>query len=374
MPWSNQGGGGPWQPKNQGPWGQGPQGGNGGPPNLEDMLRRGQDQIRRMLPGGGGSGSGGIGAKGVLFFVLVIVLIWALTGFYTVRPNEVGINMVFGRYDSKTLPGLRYNWPVPIGSVQKVPVTDVNSMQIGVLGQDNRRSLSRDDSLMLTGDERIVDIDFTVFWQVRADKPENFVFNLKDPRGTIRAVAESAMREVVGRSQLSQIVSGPASRSQVEADVRTVMQRVLDDYSSGVLVTGINVRTLDVPQPVIDSFRDINAAGQEADQVITQARTYESRIIPEANADAARLLRAAEGYREATVAEARGQTSRFSKVLEQYKKAPDVTRERLYLETMERVFGGMDKIILDQNGSGAVPYLPLNELLRRQPPAARPQN
>ena len=205
MPWSNQGGG-PWQPKNQGPWGQGPQGGNNGqPPNFEEWLRRLQDQFRGVLPGGGGT-SGGFGAKGVAFLVMVVLLVWALTGFYTVQTNEVGINMVFGKYESKTLPGLRYNWPRPIGSVQKVRVTESNVMNIGAI--DGRRT-SRDDSLMLTGDERIVDIDFTVLWQVRADKPEQFVFNLKDPRGTIRAVAESAMREVVGRSELGKIVSGP---------------------------------------------------------------------------------------------------------------------------------------------------------------------
>jgi membrane protease subunit HflK len=245
-------------------------------------------------------------------------------------------------------------------------------MQVGAAGQDTRRgSPSREDTLMLTGDERIVDIDFTVFWVIQADKPEHFVFNLKDPRGTIRAVAESAIREVVGRSELRRIVSGPASRSQVEADVKTLMQRVLDEFNSGVTINNVNVRTLDVPQPVIDSFRDINAAGQEAAQVITQAHTYESRIIPEANADAARVTRAAEGYREATVAEARGQAGRFEKVLEEYRKAPDVTRERLFLETMERVYSGMDKIILDQK-SGAVPYLPLDEL-RKQPAAPAKQ-
>jgi len=371
MPWSNQGGG-PWQPKNQGPWGQGPQGGNnGGPPNLEDLLRRGQEQLRNILPGGGGAG-GGFGARGIAFVILILLLIWALTGLYTVRPNEVGINMVFGKYESKTLPGLRYNWPAPIGAVQKVRVTDVNTMQIGATGQDTRRGApAREDSLMLTGDERIVDIDFTVFWVIQADKPEDFVFNLKDPRGTIRAVAESAIREVVGRSELRKIVSGPASRSQVEADVKALMQRVLDEFSSGVTVNNVNMRTLDVPPPVIDSFRDINAAGQEADQVITQARTYESRIIPEANADAARLTRAAEGYREATVAEARGQAARFDKVLGEYRKAPDVTRERLFLETMERVYSGMDKIILDQKG-GAVPYLPLGALQKPQQPPAAP--
>ena len=375
MPWSNQGGGqggGPWQPKNsgprdqgpksQGPWGKGPQGGRGGPPDLEDLLRRGQDRLRRIMPGGA---SGGLGGFGVGLLLAIGALIWALTGFYTVRPNEVGLNLVFGKFDSKTTPGLRYNWPYPVGSVVKVPVTDVNSMQIGASSIDNRNR-GRDDSLMLTGDERIVDIDFTVFWQVKADLPERFVFNLKDPRTTIQAVAEASMREVVGRNQLRQIVSGSGSRSQVEADVRALMQRVLDSYDSGVIVTNINVRNIDVPQPVIDSFRDINAAGQDATQTITQAQTYESQIIPKANGEAAQLVREAEGYRIATVDQAQGQTSRFNKVLQEYRKAPDVTRERIYLETMERVFSGMDKVIVDQkNGAGVLPYLPLNDLRTR---------
>lgn len=385
MPWSSQGGqnGGPWQPKgqgpkdqgprNQGPWGKGPQGGNGGtPPDLEDLLRRGQERLRRVMPGGPSSGLGGFGA-GLL--LAIGVLIWALTGFYTVRPNEVGMNLVFGKFDSRTTPGLRYNWPYPVGSVQKVAVTDVNSMQIGASSVDSRLSSrgGRDDSLMLTGDERIVDIDFTVFWQVKADAPEKFVFNLKDPRTTIQAVAEASMREVVGRNQLRQIVSGSGSRSQVEADVRSLMQRVLDSYDAGVNINNINVRNLDVPQPVIDSFRDINAAGQDATQTITQAQTYESQIIPKANGEAAQLLREAEGYRIATVDQAQGQTSRFTKVLQEYQKAPDVTRQRLFLETMERVFSGMDKIIVDQKGSnGVVPYLPLNDL-RPRPGAGRVQ-
>ena len=372
MPWSNQGGGqggGPWQPKNQGPkdqgpWGKGPQGGNGGtPPDLEDLLRRGQERLRRAMP----NGSGGLGGFGAGLLLAVGALIWALTGFYTVKPNEVGMNLVFGKFDSKTTPGLRYNWPYPVGSVVKVPVTDVNSLQIGSSSSDNRLSSrgGRDDSLMLTGDERIVDIDFTVFWQVKADAPEKFAFNLKDPRTTIQAVAEASMREVVGRNQLRQIVSGSGSRSQVEADVRTLMQRVLDGYDAGVNINNINVRNLDVPQPVIDSFRDINNAGQDATQTITQAQTYESQIIPKANGEAAQLVREAEGYRIATVDQAQGQTARFTKVLQEYQKAPDVTRERLYLETMERVFAGMDKVIVDQKNSGVVPYLPLNDLRQR---------
>ncbi len=376
MPWGNEGGGsngGPWQPKNQGPkdqgpknqgpknqgpWGRGPQGG-GTPPDLEDLLRRGQERLRQSLPGGGG----GLGVFGVALLLAIGALIWALSGFYTVKQNEVGLNLVLGKFDSKTRPGLNYNWPYPFGSVRKVSVTDLNSMTIGS-GAAGRTG--RDESLMLTGDERIVDLDFTVFWQVNSDVPEKFAFNLKQPTDTIRPVAEAAMREVVGRSQLRQIVSGSGSRAQVESEVKALMQKVLDQYDCGVNITDVNVRNLDVPQPVVDSFRDINSAGQDASQIITQAQTYESKIIPTAYGDAAQLLREAEGFRTATVAQAKGQTARFTKVLDEYTKAPVVTRERLFLETMEKVYGGMDKIIVDQKGgSGIVPYLPLGDLKSR---------
>ncbi len=375
MPWGNESGGSngnPWQPKGQdpkktkdgskdgsnekSPWGRGSQGG-GTPPDFEDLFKRGQERLQQSLSGG----PGGFGI-GILF--AVGALIWALTGFYTVKTNEVGLNLVFGKFNGKTTEGLRYVWPYPIGSVVKVPVTDLNAMQVGSSSTTGRNV--REDSLMLTGDERIVDIDFTVFWQVKAEAPEKFAFNLKSPGETIKAVAESAMREVVGRAQLRQIVSGAGSRSQVESDVRQLMQRILDSYDSGVSVTNINVRNLDVPQPVIDSFRDINAAGQDSSQSITQAQTYESQIIPKANGEAAQLLREAEGFRTATVAQAKGQASRFTKVLDEYTKAPDVTRERLFIETMERVFSGAEKIVIDSKaGNGVVPYLPLNDFRSR---------
>ncbi len=380
MPWGNESGGSngnPWQPKGQdpkksketgskdsskdkSPWGsqsgRGPQGG-GTPPDFENLFKRGQERLQQSL-------SGGPGGYGIGILFAVGALVWALTGFYTVKTNEVGLNLVFGKFNGKTTEGLRYIWPYPIGSVVKVPVTDLNAMQVGSSSSSGRNI--REDSLMLTGDERIVDIDFTVFWQVKADAPEKFAFNLKSPSETIKAVAESAMREVVGRAQLRQIVSGAGSRSQVETDVRQLMQRVLDSYDAGVSVTNVNVRNLDVPQPVVDSFRDINAAGQDSSQSITQAQTYESQIIPKANGEAAQLLREAEGFRTATVAQAKGQAARFTKVLDEYTKAPDVTRERLFIETMERVFSGAEKIVIDSKaGNGVVPYLPLNDFRSR---------
>ncbi len=399
MPWGNDGegskndtsNGSPWKPKVQdqqkqdqsklvppkpnlnSPWGSGSggqgsggsgKGGGGAPPDFETLFKRGQERLKQSM-----SGDTGGGGFGLAILLAIGALIWALTGFYTVKTNEVGLNLVFGKFNGKTDQGLHYIWPYPIGGVVKISVTDLNAMQVGVTGNSN----GRNDSLMLTGDERIVDIDFTVFWQVSAAAPDKFAFNLKSPEETIKAVAESAMREVVGRSQLSQIVSGAGSRSQVETDVRQLMQRTLDSYDAGVNVTNINVRNLDVPQQVVDSFRDINAAVQDSKQYITGAETYESQIIPKANGEAAQLLREAEGYRSATVAQAKGQAARFTKVLDEYTKAPDVTRERLFLETMERIFGGADKLIIDNKaGSGVVPYLPLTELQSKKTDA-KPQ-
>ena len=387
MPCGNESGGSngnPWQPKGQdskkpkdtgskdvsnekSPWGQSSSGQNSGrgsqgggtPPDFENLFKRGQERFQQSL-------SGGPTGYGISILLAIGALIWALTGFYTVKTNEVGLNLVFGKFNGKTTEGLRYIWPYPIGAVVKVPVTDLNAMQVGSTSTSNSGRTIREDSLMLTGDERIVDIDFTVFWQVKSESPEKFAFNLKSPSETIKAVAESAMREVVGRAQLRQIVSGAGSRSQVETDVRQLMQRILDSYESGVNVTNVNVRNLDVPQPVVDSFRDINAAGQDSSQSITQAQTYESQIIPKANGEAAQLLREAEGFRTATVAQAKGQAARFTKVLDEYIKAPDVTRERLFIETMERVFSGADKIVIDNKaGNGVVPYLPLNDIRQR---------
>ncbi len=400
MPWSNQSGG-PWGGgggNNGGggsPWGgsggsggggggQGPGGNWGGnrgggkqPPDLEQMLRRGQDRLKRILPGGGGGG--GLSTVGIAILIAIGAVLWMLTGLYTVRQNEIAINLVFGKYAGKEGPGLKYNWPYPIGSVEKREVTNINSMDIGGTAagtQSNRnQALPGDASLMLTGDERIVDVDFTVFWKIKDAAPEEFVRNLLSPENTIRAVAQSVMREVVGRSQLSRIVSGATSRSQVEQDVRTQMQTVLDSYQAGVTVDSVNLRTADVPQPVVESFRDVAAAQQDSERAQNEARTYESRVIPEARARSATITQSADGFRKSTVAQALGQASRFSQVFEEYKKAPEVTRERLFYETWERFFASADKIIIDQpGGSGVVPYLPLNELQQRPPAAgAAPQ-
>jgi modulator of FtsH protease HflK len=376
MPWSNQsggGGGGPWGGRGSGggksPWGSGPQGG-GTPPDLEDILRRGQDRIRDFMPGGGS-----MGGKGIAAIVLGALAIWLLTGFYTVRPNEVGINMLFGAYTGSTGEGLRYNLPYPIGQVEKPDVTSQQRVEVGYRsapGQGRARDIT-EESLMLTADENIIDIDFDVVWQVNPARAQDFVFNLQNPQGTIKSVAESAMREVVGRRQIQPILT--TDQSSVAQEVRQIMQQTLDAYGAGILVNVVQLQAAQPPAEVRQAFFDVNAAQQDAVRVQNEAETFASRVVPEARGEAARAIQQAEGYREQATADATGQAARFSQVYDEYRKAPDVIRERIFLETMERVLGGMDKVIIDQSGQngGVVPYLPLNELQRRTAPTGPQQ-
>lgn len=392
MPWSNQSGGGdkgggnpnPWGqppkdqgPRNNNPWGQGSGGGGGSgggnkPPDLEDMLRRGQDRLKDLIPGASG---GPMGAKGIAFIALLLAAGWLLTGFYTVRNNEVGINMVFGKYTGTVQPGLNYNWPAPIGAVIKPRVTEVNTMEIGVRAAVDPRRANRasvDEGLMLTGDENIVDIDFNVQWQISPAAPQDYVFSLRSPEATIKLVAESAMREVIGKRNIQQILT--TDRQAIETEVRTHMQEILDGYRAGIVVRIVQLLKADPPSEVIEAFRDVQTARQDQDRLKNEADTYASKVVPEARGDAARVVQEAEAYKSQTVAEARGAASRFDAIYAEYKKAPEVTRERMFLETMERVFGRMDKIIIDQKGgSGVVPYLPLNELQRNGAPRAPQQ-
>jgi membrane protease subunit HflK len=368
MPWSNQGGG-PWgSGGGKGPWGSGPQQSGPTPPDLEEFLRRSQDRLRTVLPGGG------LGGKGVIVIAGVALVIWCLTGIFTVNPDELGVVLRFGQYVRDAKPGLNYHLPYPIESVLTPKVTRVNRIDIGIRSDDTRRTTpSRDlleESLMLTGDENIADVDFSVFWQIKPDGASEYLFNIQQPEGTVKAVAESAMREVVGRREIQPILTG--ARQDIETDVQALMQKTLDSYGAGILITQVQLQKVDTPAQVIDSLRDVQAALSDAERSQNEARTYANQVVPDARGKAAQITQAAEAYKAQTVAEAKGQTSRFLQVYEQYKKAPEVTRERMYLETMERLFGGTDKIILDSGGqgSGVVPYLPLNELTR---PAQRPQ-
>ncbi len=372
MPWSNQGGG-PWGSGPKGPWGSGSPPSGSSSPDLEEWLRRGQDKIRNIIPGGNFRGGG------IAVILIGALVVWGLTGFFRVEPDELGLVMKFGKYSWDAHPGLNYHLPYPIETFERLKVTRVNPINIGMrIVEDSRRGTQMRDvpeeSLMLTGDENIVDVDFTVLWMVKPPSPgfpaggaPDFAFNIQNPIGTVKAVAESAMREVVGRSEIQPILTG--ARQTIETAVSELMQKTLNSYKSGILVTQVQMQQVNPPAQVIDAFRDVQAAKTDQDRLQNEAQTYQNRVVPEARGRAAQIVQAAEAYREQTVAEAKGQTARYNQIYDQYKKAPEVTRQRLYLETMERVLGGTDKIILDAPTSagsgGVVPYLPLPELRAR---------
>jgi membrane protease subunit HflK len=370
MPWSNQsGGGGPWggggsggNGGGRGPWGGGPSGSQ--PPDLEELLRRSQDRLKTVLPGGEG-----IGPRGIAFIVVGLLIAWALTGWYRVEPDELGVNIVFGKFTSVTRPGLNYNYPYPIGSVVKPKVTVINSFDVGTRAETRR---DNDESLMLTGDENIVDVNFNVQWQINPSAPQDYVFNLENPEGTVRAVAESAMREAIGLRDIQPILTG--DRSAIEVQVQDLMQKALDAYKAGVIVSRVQLQKVDPPQQVIDSFRDVQAARADFQRLQNEAQTYANSVVPEARGKSSTITQAAEAYRDRTVAEAGGQASRFTQVYDEYVKAKEVTRVRMYLETMSELLSGADKIIIDEkaSGQGIVPFLPLNELSSR-PQSPRPQ-
>ncbi|MGA7485967.1 MAG: FtsH protease activity modulator HflK [Xanthobacteraceae bacterium] len=372
MPWSNQGGG-PWgSGGGKGPWGSGQPPSGPTPPDLEEFLRRSQDRLRTVLPGGS------LGGKGLVLIVVAAVAIWGFSGFFRVEPDELGVVLRFGKAVRQVQPGLNYHLPYPIETVLTPKALRVNKIDIGMrVVEDLRRgSTIRDvpeESLMLTGDENIVDVDFSVLWKIKPNGVEAYLFNIQQPEGTVKAVAESAMREIIGRSNLQPILTG--ARQNIEASVQELMQSILDKYGAGVQITQVQLQKVDPPSQVIDAFRDVQAARADLERAQNEAQSYANKVVPEARGRAAQITQSAEAYREQTVAEAKGATSRFIQVYDEYKKAPDVTRERMYLETMERLFGGTDKIIMD-SGTGAVPYLPLDQLLRRSPtpaPTTAPQ-
>src|SRR6478609_1611086 len=350
MPWKNQGGG-PWGSGPKGPWGTGPQPVGPRPPDLEDLLRRGQDKLQQILPGGYFSG------MGIALLLIAALAIWGLSGFFRVQSEELGVVLRFGKHVRTVQPGLNYHLPYPIETVQLPKALRVSTISIGmtlISDPTGRGRTMRDvpeESLMLTGDENIVDVDFTVLWRIKPDGVGNFLFNIQNPEGTVKAVAESAMREVVGRAQIQPILTG--ARNTIELGVQDLMQKTLDYYGSGVQITQVQMQKVDPPAQVIDAFRDVQAARADLERLQNEAQTYTNRVVPDARGRAAQILQVAEGYREQAIAEAKGQTSRFLKIYEQYKKAPDVTRQRIYLETMERVLGGTDKIILDSSAGGS---------------------
>jgi modulator of FtsH protease HflK len=337
------------------PWG--PTGGPGNQPDLEKLLRRGQDKLKQALPGGAG-------APGPLMF-LVGVALMAIAAFYAftfrVDPDELGVVLYLGKPTRSEPPGLHFRLPYPIEEVRLPKVTRQNIVEIGMRAGVGTRVVTDvpQESHMLTGDENIVDIHFVVFWRIR--DAQKYLFNIQNPEITVKDVAESVMREIVGQNNIQPLLTG--ARQKTEQAVQKLMQDVLDSYGAGVSIDQVQLQKVDPPAQVIDAFRDVQAARADQVRLQNEAGSYASRIVPEARGDAERILQGAQAYKEQTVAEATGQAARFLKVYDEYKKAPEVTRKRMYLETMERVLGGTDKIIIDtKRGQGAAPLLPLNQL------------
>ncbi|NQX80216.1 MAG: FtsH protease activity modulator HflK, partial [Hyphomicrobiaceae bacterium] len=342
-----------------------PRSGNQQQPDLEEILKRGQDRLRRAMPGGGPGG-----LPGFAWFLISAISI-GIFGFYAftfkVNPNQRGIVLRFGEYVRWEGPGLHFRLPYPIEEVLTPDVTKRREEQIGMrtLIGGVSGSTTRDveqESLMLTGDENIVDIDFVVVWYIK--NAEDYLFNIQNPQTTVKEVAESSMREVVGQNDIQPILT--QAREKTETSVMDLMQRTLDLYKSGIKIDKVRLQKVDPPSKVIGSFRDVQAARADKERLQNEAKAYANQVVPKAHGEAERILQGAEAYREQTVAEANGQAARFEKIYDEYKKYPDITRKRLFLETMERVLQKTDKIILDSEaGTGVVPYLPLNELTRK---------
>ena len=365
MPWSNQGGGGGgWQGGGggRGPWGQGPGGGGPQPPNLEELLKRGQDRFKKSLPGGVG------GSRGLIIVVLIALAVWGFTGFYRVQPDEQGIVLRFGQYVRTTGPGFHYRAPGPIEAVLLPKVTRENQVNIGFIATNRAgRTVPAQDkpeeSLMLTGDENIVDIDFAVVWRIK--DAGQYLFKIRHPEGTVKAVAESAMREVVGRSAIDDVLT--EERESVERESQEVMQAALDEYGAGIEIVRVKLQKSDPPDAVIAAFRDVQAARADQERMRNEAQSYANDIIPRARGEAEQIRLEAEGYKEQVVADAEGEASRFLAIYGEYAQAKDVIRQRMYLETMEEILAGMNKIVIDGGlgGPGVVPYLPLPEIQKR---------
>ena len=350
------------------PWGTPPGGGNGSgrgpvPPNIDEVIRNIQEKIKRFLP----SGSTG-GNKPLLFGLIIVAIIWALSGLYRVLPDEQGIVLRFGKFVSTTQPGLNYHFPYPIETVLTPKVTKVNRIDIGFRsGSDTGFSSAGvadvpEESLMLTGDENIVNIDFSVFWVIK--DAGKFLFKIQDPAATVKAAAETAMREVIAKSKLQSILT--EGRSQIEIETQEIAQSLLDEYESGIEITQVQTQKADPPDQVIDAFRDVQAARADMERAKNEAQAYQNDVIPRARGEAAKILQQAEAYKKQVVAKAEGEASRFLAIYKEYSNAKRVTKERMYLETMEKVLAAVDKVIIEKNAStGVVPYLALPEIKKK---------
>ncbi|RVD14014.1 MAG: FtsH protease activity modulator HflK [Mesorhizobium sp.] len=365
MPWNDKsgGGGGPWGGgNNQGPWGQGPKGPSGpqgSPPDLEDIIRRGQDRLRRALPGGGG-------ASPAIFALIAaaLVVLWAFKAVYTVQPDEVAVELRFGKPKTElSQPGLHFHW-WPLETVETAKISE-QLVDIGGGGATSGNT----SGLMLTGDQNIVNVQFSVAYQV--SDPSAYLFDVSDPDGMLRQVAESAMREAVGRRPAQDIFRD--DRQGIAASVREIIQTTLDGYKAGLNVNAVSIEDAAPPREVADAFDEVQRAEQDEDKFVEQANQYSNQKLGQARGEAAQIREDAAAYKNRVVQEAEGEAQRFISVYDEYAKAPDVTRKRLYLETMEKVLKDSSKVIVEQgNGQGVVPYLPLPALQPKAPAPAAP--
>ncbi|MGH6980799.1 MAG: FtsH protease activity modulator HflK [Stellaceae bacterium] len=367
MSWNNNGGGGgPWG----GPGGQSPLRGRGRPqpPQFNDLLRRGQDRFRGLLPGDWGRG------RWLALGIVAVAAIWLLSGFYRVEPDELGVVLRFGAYNRITEPGLNYHLPSPIESVELPKVTRVNPIEIGFrLNTPGQYRIAAgeqevpEESLMLTGDENIVDIHFTVFWVIK--DATKYLFNIRNSELVVKAAAESAMREVIGHTDIAQAFA--EGRGKIKTDTEKLTQEILDSYNSGIAITDLQLQKVDPPGQVIDAFRDVQSAKIDLNTLVNKAQAYRNDVVPRAHGDAARIEQEAQAYRQQVVLKAQGEASRFMSVLKSYRAAKDVTTTRLYLETLEAVLKSANKVILDKGaaGAGVLPYLPLPQLKTPSAPA-----
>lgn len=366
MPWNDNANPGPWgspsggddkrdQPRR--PSGGGPR--RPGPPDFNGGFDRIAQRLRDLMGGAGGGPRRGL----VPIVIGGAFAAWALSGFYVVQPNEQAIVLTFGAYSRSETPGLRYHLPAPIERVEKVPVTSLKRTDVGGRGSDAESAAGQ----MLTGDEQIIDVDFSVTWRV-ADAAR-YLFATRAPEDAVKDVAESAMREVVGKTQLQPIIS--TGRGIVQQQTAELMQRTLDSWGAGISIVEVQIRSAGPPSEVVAAFREVNNAQQDADSAENEANTYRNRVINEAKGDASRITNSAQAYREQAVREATGEAARFNQILTEYRRAPSVTRDRLYIETMQRILQNSNKVVVDSKGASAPIILP-PDVFRPKTPAVAP--
>lgn len=349
----------PWESGGNNPWG----GGSSGNKDLEDSIKKAKEKFGKFKIGG---------PRNISILIIVALIIWLATGFYRVEPDEQGIELLFGKWNQVTTePGLHYFFPTPFGktmtpkveSIRKINVGYRSASELGFSSNSSDRNVL-EESLMLTGDQNIVDVHFTVLYKIK--DAGKFLFKLRNPETTVKDMSESVMREIVGQRDLEFLLTG--GRQEVEQVVRSDLQDILDEYESGILVQSIQLQSVNPPALVIDAFDEVQRARQDKEKLVNEANSYMNKIVPNARGDAAKLVQEATAYKEQVIKQAEGVAQNFIDVYNSYKETKYVTRQRIYLETLTEVLEGPNKIILDSTGEGqgVVPYLPINELIKNK--------